>query len=116
MANADQAGQILTEVFRERPLAEWREALAPFTGQWTVVQDTLECVNDVQTVANGYMQGCTTAAGKEFQLVAAPIQFDGKPATPRRAPEFNEHGDEILAELGLETEAILDLKIKGVIA
>ena len=36
--------------------------------------------------------------------------------TPRRAPEFNEHGDEILAELGLDWDAIIDLKVRGVVA
>ena len=29
-----------------------------------------------------------------------PVQFDEEPASRGRAPEFNEHGDEILAELG----------------
>jgi len=35
---------------------------------------------------------------------------------PSRAPEFNEHGDEILGELGLDIDAILDLKARGVVA
>ena len=35
---------------------------------------------------------------------------------PRRAPEFNEHGDEILAELGLDWDTIIDLKVRGVVA
>ena len=35
---------------------------------------------------------------------------------PTRAPEFNEHGDSILADLGLDSEAIIDLKIRGVVA
>jgi hypothetical protein len=38
------------------------------------------------------------------------------PPTARRAPEFNEHGDEILAELGLDWDAIIDLKVRGVVA
>ena len=80
-----------------RPLDEWRERLDAFSGQWAVVQDTLEAADDPQTVANGYVQDCETAGGTPFQLVAAPVQFDEEPATPGRAPEFNEHGDEILA-------------------
>ena len=50
-----------------------------------------------------------------FRLVAVPVQYDEEPATPRRAPEFNEHGDEILAELGLDWDAIVDLKVRGVV-
>ncbi|KPM51746.1 carnitine dehydratase [Frankia sp. R43] len=116
MTNSAEAIAILTETFAARPLAEWRVRLENFVGQWTVVQDTLEAAVDVQTVANGYVQECTTAAGVPFQLTTVPVQYDDKPAAPKRAPLFNEHGDEILAELGLDTEAVLDLKIRGVVA
>ena len=47
---------------------------------------------------------------------AAPVQYDEEPADPGRAPEFNEHGDAILAELGLDWDAIVDLKVRGVVA
>jgi len=80
------------------------------------VQDTLEAVADPQSVANGYIQDCKTSTGFPFRLVAAPVQYDGKPAPVGRAPEFNEHGDEILAELGLDWDTIVDLKVKGVVA
>lgn len=114
--NSQAAIAELDAVFATGTLAEWRERLDTFPGQWAVVQDTLEAAQDPQTVANGYLQQCTTADGTPFQLVAAPIQYDETPAVPRRAPEFNEHGDEILAELGLDGDAILDLKVRGVVA
>jgi len=116
LANGNDAIAILTEIFASATLAEWRERLAGWDGQWAVIQDTLEVMADPQVVANGYMQECHTANGTPFQLVAAPVQFDREPAVPGRAPEFNEHGDEILAELGYDPDAIIDLKIKGVVA
>ena len=116
LANGREAGEILTDVFAAATLDEWRGRLDGFTGQWAVVQDTLEAAADAQAVANGYMQECTTAAGVPFKLVAAPVQFDGQPAVPTRAPEFNEQGDDILSELGLDSDTILDLKIRGVVA
>ena len=116
MANAIEAGQVLAEVFASATLAEWRVRLADFEGQWAVVQDTLEAAVDPQTVANGYLQDCATAAGVPFQLVAAPVQYDEEPAPTNRAPEFNEHGDAILAELGLDWDTIVDLKVRGVVA
>jgi crotonobetainyl-CoA:carnitine CoA-transferase CaiB-like acyl-CoA transferase len=116
LSNSVDAAQLLREAFAEHTLAEWRERLADFIGQWAVVQDTLEAAGDQQSIANGYIQNCSTAAGVPFKLVAAPIQFGGTPAAPGRAPELNEHGDAILADLGLDWEAVIDLKMRGVVA
>ena len=107
---------LLTEAIASRTAAEWRDRLADFTGQWTVVQDTLEAAADPQTVANGLIADCETAEGVPFQLATAPVQYDEEPAQPQRAPEFNEHGDEILTDLGLDMDAIVDLKVRGVVA
>ncbi|MBY8858019.1 CoA transferase [Nocardia sp. CA2R105] len=115
MAHSGEAIEILTAAFAARPLEHWRNRLSAFTGQWTVVQHTLEAAADPQAVANGYVQECATATGARFRLAAAPVQFGEQPAIPGRAPEFNEHGDEVLAELGLAPEEVLDLKIAGVV-
>ena len=115
-ANAAAATAILSEVFASQPLAVWRERLEPFDGQWAVVQDTLEAVADPQSVANGYVQDCETAEGVKFRLVSAPVQYDGSPGVTERAPEFNEHGDQILADLGLDWDTVVDLKVRGIVA
>jgi crotonobetainyl-CoA:carnitine CoA-transferase CaiB-like acyl-CoA transferase len=81
-----------------------------------MVQNTLEAAEDPQSVANGYVQECETKAGVSFRMTAAPVQFDGVPAVPRRAPEFNEQGDAILADLGFDWDTIVDLKVRGVVA
>ena len=86
-----------------------------FAGQWAVVQDTLEAVEDVQAVANGLVQELEAADGTRFELVAAPVQYDGAPAMPKRAPEFNEHGDQILAGIGFDMDEIIELKVRGVV-
>jgi crotonobetainyl-CoA:carnitine CoA-transferase CaiB-like acyl-CoA transferase len=114
--NVAAATELLSEAFAERAADEWRERLSGFSGQWAMVQDTLEAAADPQTVANGYVVDCTTADGVPFRLAAAPVQYDGATAQPKRAPEFNEHGDAILEHLGLDMDAILDLKIRGVVA
>jgi crotonobetainyl-CoA:carnitine CoA-transferase CaiB-like acyl-CoA transferase len=116
LAHSSDAIDILREAFAERPLVEWRKRLSDFIGQWTVVQDTLELATDPQTVANGYIQECRTASGTPFRLTSSPVQFDEEPPVPGRAPDFNEHGDAILADLGLEWETIVDLKVRGVVA
>jgi crotonobetainyl-CoA:carnitine CoA-transferase CaiB-like acyl-CoA transferase len=113
--NSLEAQALLEEAFAERTVAEWRERLADFTGQWCVVQDTLECAVDPQSIANGYIQDCETAEGVPFKLVASPVQFGGEPSPVHRAPEFNEHGDAILEELGIDWDTIVDLKVRSVV-
>jgi crotonobetainyl-CoA:carnitine CoA-transferase CaiB-like acyl-CoA transferase len=114
--NSQPAIEILVEVFASATLEEWQKRLETFEGQWCVVQDTLEAAEDPQTLANGYLQECQTASGTPFRLVAVPVQYDEQPAKPGRAPEFNEHGDAILGDLGLDWDAIIDLKARGVVA
>ena len=116
LANCKEAIEILIEIFAAATVEEWRARLEPFIGQWAIVQNTLEAAVDPQTTANGYVMDCHTAAGVAFQMVTAPVQYDEAPATPGRAPDFNEHADDILGELGLDEDAIIDLKIRGVVA
>jgi crotonobetainyl-CoA:carnitine CoA-transferase CaiB-like acyl-CoA transferase len=116
MENFVPAEQALEKVFAERPLDEWLKLLANFSGQWTVVQNVLQAVNDPQVLANDIIQDCRTANGQAYKLIAAPIQYDGKAATPGRGPEFNEHCEEILAGIGIDDEAMIDLKVRGIVA
>jgi crotonobetainyl-CoA:carnitine CoA-transferase CaiB-like acyl-CoA transferase len=116
ISNGGVAAQYVAEAFAEHTLDEWRERLSSFSGQWAVVQDTLEASNDPQTIANGYIGDCATADGTPFQLVVTPVQYDEQPASPKRAPEFNEHGDAILESIGIDWDTVVDLKVRGVTA
>lgn len=114
-ANAGIGTDLLRARFAELTLDEWRRALEHFSGQWAVVQDCLEAARDVQSVANGYVAEYETSEGTAFELVSPPVHFGGGPPTPRRAPDFNEHGDEILLGLGMDYDEIIELKIAGVV-
>jgi crotonobetainyl-CoA:carnitine CoA-transferase CaiB-like acyl-CoA transferase len=111
-----EATGIVADAFAERTAAEWYDRLQSFSGQWAMVQHTLEAAADPQTIANHYIQDYETSAGVPYRLVTPPVQYDGAPPAPRRAPEFNEHGDDILTELGLDWDRIVDLKVRGVVA
>jgi crotonobetainyl-CoA:carnitine CoA-transferase CaiB-like acyl-CoA transferase len=115
-ANAALATELMAEAFAERPAAEWRERLQGFSGQWAMVQDTLEVAADPQAVANAYIQDYESAEGEPFRLAAPPVRFGDAAPPPLRAPSFNEHGDEILTSLGLEWDAVVDLKVRGIVA
>lgn len=114
--NARAAQAILQEVFSTRTAQQWCEAFEDFRGQWTLVQETTDLESDPQVVANGYLVKSQTAAGKPFSLVATPVQFDEEPSPTERAPDYNEHGDEILTGLlGLDWETVIDLKTRGAV-
>ncbi len=115
-ANASDAVGILTDVFKTKTLAQWTERFQTLKGQWAPIQNTLEVVEDPQMRANGYMAKATTAEGTDFELVASPVQFDERPMATKRAPEFNEHGDQILEDLGYDMDRILALKVAGTVA
>jgi crotonobetainyl-CoA:carnitine CoA-transferase CaiB-like acyl-CoA transferase len=114
--HAMEGVELLREAFAERTAEEWKQVLAAFSGQWTVVQSTLEAIEDPQAIANGYIVESATAEGTPFKLAAAPVQFGDDLPSTNRAPGFNEHGDEILEGIGLDTEQIIDLKVRGVVA
>ena len=81
-----------------------------------MVQDTLEAAADPQTVANGYVAGLRrppTACRSSWRR--RPCSTAASRPPPQRAPEFNEHGDEILEGLGLDWDRIIDLKVRGVV-
>jgi len=115
--NARAAYDALAEEFARNTFAHWCERFRDFSGQWSPVLTSLESPIDPQVVANGYVQEVQSSDGTAFRLVATPVQFNGAPSCPQRAPEFNEHGDDILVnELGLDWERIIELKLGGVVA
>lgn len=113
--NAAAAKTILGEVFKTKTLAEWTNAFQGMKGQWAPVQNTVEVASDPQVRGNGYIVKSKTADGHDYELVASPVQFDEQTTETHRAPDFNEHGDEILLQAGFDMEKIIELKIAGAV-
>jgi crotonobetainyl-CoA:carnitine CoA-transferase CaiB-like acyl-CoA transferase len=113
MANALEAGQAVADAFAQQPYSYWVEQLKTMEGQWAPVQDPLEIAADPQMEANGYVRTVTDLEGNERRLVASPVQFDETPPDITRAPQFAEHTDDILRELGRSEDEIIQLKIDG---
>ena len=84
-------------------------------GPWEPVQNSLELGQDPQLLANGLVGEVTDIDGRTQRLVAAPVQFDERPAELRRGPQFAEHTDEILQELGVTESELLELKVAGAV-
>jgi crotonobetainyl-CoA:carnitine CoA-transferase CaiB-like acyl-CoA transferase len=105
----------LDEIFRSRPLAEWRELLARQEGQWDVVQHVGELKDDRQVKANGFMQPVDYGDGRTLAMVSVPMQFDGAPLGARPAPELGADTEAILQELGYDWDRIGQLKDAGIV-
>jgi crotonobetainyl-CoA:carnitine CoA-transferase CaiB-like acyl-CoA transferase len=115
MANAVEGGEIVQAEIAKRPLAEWRERFRTLEGQWSVAQNSVEVGRDEQVRAAGMIRPVVDVEGVPRELVANPVQFDAVAPDLRRAPQFAEHTDELLAELGYTEERVLDLKVRGAV-
>jgi len=114
--NALAAVEIIREAIASKTLAEWTQRFQTLRGQWAPVQNSLEVAADPQVRAMGYIAATETADGIPFELGATPVQFDERPTPTARSPLFNEHGDEILHDLGMDWDQILELRTAGAIA
>jgi crotonobetainyl-CoA:carnitine CoA-transferase CaiB-like acyl-CoA transferase len=115
LENIDACYAEVEAVFASKTLAEWREALGRQDGQWDIVQDVGEIHRDVQVQANNLVQTVDYGDGTTIPLVAIPMLFDGQALPARRSPELGADSDAILDSLGYDEDAIIDLKIKGIV-
>jgi crotonobetainyl-CoA:carnitine CoA-transferase CaiB-like acyl-CoA transferase len=105
----------LRAMFGSKTLAEWRIILKQQSGQWDVVQHVGEMHADGQVQANRYIQNVTCTAGIELPLVSLPMLFDRQALPIGQSPDLGAHSDELLSSLGYDEEAIIDLKVQGVV-
>src|SRR6202008_709225 len=82
---------------------------------WDVVQDVGELHKDAQVQANNLVQTVDYGDGTTIPLVAVPMLFDGEALPARLSPDLGADSDEVLASLGYDEDAIIDLKVKGVV-
>ncbi len=115
IANAAEASALVGAAIAAQDLAYWREALDDEPGVWAALATPKETLNDPQVKPNGYVVPNVDADGNEYQIVAAPVQFNETPPGPARAPEYGQHTEEILLELDLDWDDITAAKDSGAI-
>ncbi|WP_040831131.1 CaiB/BaiF CoA transferase family protein [Nocardia jiangxiensis] len=97
------------------PYAHWLSEFEKMTGQWAPVQDGWDIANDPALIANGRITEIIDADGAQRKLVANPVKFDNQPVHMTRAPQFAEHTDDVLREIGLDDDQLIALKIAGAV-
>ena len=106
---------MLDELFLSAPLDHWKECLSAQDGPWSAVQRVGDLNRDQQVWDNGYLQEVDYGLGRSLTLSTAPLQFNGEVPVLRRAPEFGEHTEEVLLELGRSWDDITALRETGAI-
>jgi len=108
---------ILKEVFKTRTLAEWKTRLNGNDCPWAPVQNLPEVVNDPQARVNDFFVPIDHPEYGRMEVVASPINLSKTPASIRTpAPEFSQHTEEVLLELGYTWEEIAQFKEQRIVA
>jgi crotonobetainyl-CoA:carnitine CoA-transferase CaiB-like acyl-CoA transferase len=117
MENQPEFFKLIESIFLEKSLAEWIEQLEPFDLLWSPIQSPKEVLQDPQVLANDYIVPFDHPEFGEIDVIANPIKHSKTPATLRTpAPEFSQHTEEILLEMGYTWEDIGELSAEGTIA
>jgi crotonobetainyl-CoA:carnitine CoA-transferase CaiB-like acyl-CoA transferase len=114
-ANREECIAILDDVFATRPYDEWAKRLSEQDGIWGPVSRISDMAHDQQVWDNEFLQVVDYGDGRSVMLSPPPAQFDETAPVMRRAPEFGEHTEEILLEVGFDWPAIGELREKGAI-
>ncbi|OBK63263.1 carnitine dehydratase [Mycobacterium colombiense] len=113
--HSEAAFDIVTEAIGSRSFAECVRLLKRGSAPWAPVQDGWDVANDPALIANGRIAEIVDADGHNRRLVANPVKFDEGVLSLTRAPQFAEHTDEVLREIGLDDDQLIELKVAGAI-
>lgn len=114
--NAAELVRELNAVFATKTLDEWTEIFDKEDVWWAPVRFPHEVVDDPLAHEAGGFVEIPNDYGDPIKGVAAPVDFFGTPGSPRSVPpEFAQHTEEVLLELGYDWDQIIAWKEAAVI-
>lgn len=115
-ANAPALTGILDELFHSQPMAHWREVFDEAHVTFGVVRAPSEVIADAQLAANDIVVPLSGAGGNLKTTVNSPFTLHEIAKVPaKRAPEMGEHSEEVLRELGFNSQEIAGLVASGTV-
>ena len=107
---------ILEPAFAARDYDEWVELLTANRFTFGDVRKTEELLSDPQMVEGGVLRPIQDGAAGADYVVDTPLWVEQSPKMPpTMPPEFGEHTDTILSELGFNEQHIAELRRAGVV-
>lgn len=105
VANRAELEPAIEAVFRARPAAEWLERLERAGIPCGAVNELPDVMEHPQLLHNGLVTQLASPVGM-IPSIGSPIVLDGGRPELGAVPELGEHTAEVLAELGLEDDAL----------
>lgn len=107
---------LLEAKFRSRPRAAWLATLAAHDIPAAPVQALADFLEDPAVHELGMVREYEHPEVGRLRLMGQPIEFGGTPAPdPGPPPTLGQHTDETLRALGYATEAVADLRRRGIV-
>lgn len=117
MANNRALIALLETAFATRDYAEWVDVLTAHRFTFGDVRKTEEILTDPQMIEGGVLRSIDDRAAGTDYVVDTPLQIEQSPKVPpTMPPEFGEHTDTVLSELGFSEQHIAELRQTGVIS
>ena len=109
--NCEELIAIMDRIIASKAREQWEEIFKREGVLYTLIQTTTEVINDPQAIANEYAIWFDHPVFGRTKTLGFPWKFSNTPCSIRReAPEYGQHAEEILLELGYNWEDITKLK------
>jgi crotonobetainyl-CoA:carnitine CoA-transferase CaiB-like acyl-CoA transferase len=114
-SNQADLAETLGTIFAQMTLEDWKRVLVTMKGAWAPIATAREVHDDPQTVANGFVRDVAYPNGP-FAVPVPGVLFDRDAGDPQPAPDFAQHTDEVLREVGFSDAEVASFRAARVVA